>query len=157
MRLRILTLALTVLGVCGYQLALAGDQLCVSLRKFVESVRKNESKVFAFHTSWGSDFKGSDDESVLYAKRCDHGGYDPAKSVCAYLMEHGAVEFSGNNVKVVVMCLSRNTHFADRLDLHRVELSLTYGTENHGSIIDIKFVPDEQLGGMVLSVTADGY
>lgn len=157
MRRRILTLALAVLGICGHRLALAGDELCVSLRKFVESVRPNESKAFAFHTSWGSGFKGSDDESALYAKRCDHGGYDPAKAVCAYLMEHGAVEFSGNDAKTVVMCLSRNTHFADRLDLHRVELSLTYGTENHGGIIDIKFVPDELLGGMVLSVTADGY
>jgi len=157
MRRRILTLTLAVLGIWVHQLALAGDELCVSLRKFVESVRPNESKVLAFHTSWGSGFKGSDDELALYAKRCDHGGYDPAKAVCAYLMEHGAVEFSGNDAKKVVMCLSRNTHFADRLELHRVELSLTYGTDNRGSIIDIKFVPDEQLGGMVLSITADGY
>jgi hypothetical protein len=72
-------------------------------------------------------------------------------------MEHGAAEFSGNNVKDAVMCLSRKTHFADRLLLDGIELSLTYGTDDRGSNVEIKYAPDDQLGGMVLFITARGY
>jgi hypothetical protein len=69
-------------------------------------------------------------------------------------MERGATEFAGNNVKDAVMCLSEKTHFADRIQLDGIELSLTYGTKERGSNVDIKYSPDGQLGGMVLSITA---
>ncbi len=93
----------------------------------------------------------------MAAKRCMPGGYAPAKAACAYLMKHGATEFAGNNAKEAVMCLSKKTHFADGLVLDGLETSLTYGGENRGSHVDIKFSEDEKLGGMVLSITASGY
>jgi hypothetical protein len=140
-----------------YQTVAEADGLCGSLRKFVESVRPDESRTLEFHTSWGSDFKDSDGEPAVSAKRCIHNGYEPAKAVCSYFMENGAVEFSGNNAKRAVMCLSQKTNFADRLVLDGIELSLTYGTDDRGSHVDIKFSADEKLGGMVLSITARGY
>jgi len=135
----------------------AAQELCEPLRKFIESVKPDETRTLEFHTSWGSDFRDSNDESVLSAKRCIHNGYEPAKAVCAYLMQNGAVEFSGNNAKQALMCLSRKSHFADRLVLDGIELSLTYGSEERGSNVDIKYSPDDKLGGMVLSITARGY
>lgn len=116
----------------------------------------HESRVLEFHTSWGSGFKGSDDKT-LYAKRCDHHDYESARAVCAYLMEQGAIEFSGNNAKAVVMCLSQGTRFGDRLLLDGIEISLTYGTNDRGSNVEIQYAQDDQLGGMALSITARGY
>jgi hypothetical protein len=157
MRRRTVTLVLAVVTLLSYQTGLAAHGLCGPLRRFVESVKPSEMKVLAFHTSWGSDFKDSDDKLTLSARRCDHNAYEPAKAVCAYLMEHGATEFSGNNAKSAVMCLSRNTYFGDRLLLDGIELSLTYGSDDRGSNVEIKYAPDDQLGGMVLSITARGY
>jgi hypothetical protein len=136
--------------------AAAEDGLCKSLKSFVSSVKPDETRVLKFHTSWGSNFK-DDDEPAFSAKRCDHGGYDPAKAVCAYLMEHGATEFSGNNAKSAVSCLSSQTHVAAGMQIHSVSVSFSVGTESRGSLVDIEFVEDTILGGMVLSITADGY
>lgn len=140
----------------AHQAASAADGLCGPLRKFVESVKPNETRLLKFHTIWGSDFKDSK-EWAMGAKRCEHNGYDPAKSVCAYFMEHGATEFSGNNAKSAVMCLSPKTHFAPRMELHTISVSLTYGTDDRGSNVDIEYSEDNELGGMVLSITVDGY
>jgi hypothetical protein len=144
-------------GVIVCRSALAADELCAPLRRFVESVKPDEKRALEFHTSWGSDFKDTHDESALWAKRCVHHDYQPARAVCDFLMENGAVEFSGNNAKRVLMCLSRKTHFADRLLLHGIEISLSFGTDDRGSHVEIRYAPDEQLGGMVLSITASGY
>ena len=80
-----------------------------------------------------------------------------ANAVFAFLMEYGPIEFSGNNAKNAVICLSRKTHFCDRLVLHRIELSLTYGSDDRGSNVDIKYAPDDETRGMALSITANGY
>jgi hypothetical protein len=157
MRRRTLPLALSALYLWTYQTAAAPNDLCGPLRKFVASVKPNETRVLKFHTSWGSSFKDSNDGQTLAVKRCDHDGYEPAKAVCAYFMKHGTTEFSGNNAKTAVMCLSQKTRFGDSVSLDGIELSLTYGTEDHGSNVNINFFQDEQLGAMVLSITARGY
>jgi hypothetical protein len=156
MRRRTSTVILAVLTLLTYQAGLAADGLCRPLRRFVTSVKPSETRALEFHTVWGSGFKDSDDGQTLAAKRCDHNGYEPAKSVCAYFMEHGATEFSGNNAKDAVMCLSKKTYFSD-LVLDSIEVSLTYGTHDRGSNVEIRYAPDDQLGGMVLSITARGY
>jgi hypothetical protein len=112
--------------------------------------------VLKFHTSWGSNFK-DDEEPVLFAKRCDHGDFDPAKTVCDYLMKHGATEFSGNNAKAAISCLSSQTRIAPGMQVHAISVSFSVGTEDKGSLVDVEFSEDASLGGMVLSITADGY
>ena len=72
-------------------------------------------------------------------------------------MEHGAVEFSGGNAKEAVSCLSRGTTFADMLQMGAGEFDFSYGTDNRGSNVTVKFGEDSQLGGRVLDITADGY
>jgi hypothetical protein len=157
MRRHTLPAAFAVLSLSIHPTDSEAKGLCEPLRKFAESVKPNESKVLEFHTSWGSGFKDSDDKLTLSAKRCDHKGYEPAKAVCEYFMEHGATEFAGNNAKDAVMCLSERTRFADRMQLDGIELSLTYGTKERGSNVDIRYSPDGHLGGMILSITARGY
>ncbi|HEU4653187.1 MAG TPA: hypothetical protein VFS47_04335, partial [Steroidobacteraceae bacterium] len=109
------------------------DPFCALLRKFVNSVEPGEKREFTFHTLWGGDFKDShEDDDVIYAKRCIHNNYAPAKAVCDYLMEHGAVEFAGNNVKDAVRCLSPKTDFAPQFVLHLASFSFSVGSENRG-------------------------
>jgi hypothetical protein len=158
MRRHTIRIVLTALALLGCQTGSAANGLCEPLRQFVASVKPGDTRVIEFRTSWGSDFKDSDshDEFVISAKRCDRGNYDPANAVCNYLMEHAPVEFSDISLKDAVMCLSRKTSLGD-MSIYGIEMSLTYGTHNRGSIVDIKYSPDEQLGGMVLSITARGY
>ena len=105
---------------------------------------------------WGSNFKDSK-EPAMYAKRCEHYSYGPAKEVCSYLVTNGATEFSGNNAKDAVACLSTKTQFAPRTQLHALSMSFQYGTETRGELVDVDYSEDKELGGMVLSVVAQGY
>jgi hypothetical protein len=135
--------------------ATAADGLCKPLRDFVGSVRPDETRVLKFHTIWGGGFNGSD-QKTMSEKACEHNEYAPGKVVCAYFMERGAVEFSGENAKSVISCLSSKTHFPNGI-LHGISFSLTFGSDNRGSNVDIDYSQDERLGGMVLSITANGY
>ncbi len=135
-----------------------GDPLCPPLRAFVASVKKDESKTLEFHTSWGtaSGIRLHPTKSSPQ-KWCTFSDYGPARPVCDYLMEHGAIEFSGNNAKSAIACLSPATRFSPRIELDRVDASFYYGTESRGSNIRINFVEDSKLGGMVLTIKANGY
>lgn len=135
----------------------SGDPLCRPLRGFVSSVRPGEAREFVFHTRWGGGFNDSPGEQVIYAKRCIHNGYAPAKAVCEYLMDHGAVEFSGNNVKRALVCLSPGTHFANQVELNQGAFSLSYGSQKRGSLLAVEFKEDVDIGGMVMSIKAEGY
>jgi hypothetical protein len=152
-----LTLALACLPCLGAGRT-KGDPLCSSLRSFVESIKKDESKTLEFHTSWGGDFKDSSSPGYVFAaRRCMYSDYGPARSVCDYLMNHGAIEFSGNNAKDAIACLAPATRFSPRMTLDRVDVSFYYGTEYRGSNIQVTFVEDMKIGGMVLTIKADGY
>jgi hypothetical protein len=155
LRVKSAAVGLIALAICGP--GSAAQDLCGPLRKFVDSVKPDESRAIAFHTSWGEDFEDSHDSTVISARRCDHKDYGPAKAVCTYLMQHGAVEFAGNNAKAAITCLAQKTNFGPRLLLHDIDISLSYGTPNHGSDVEIKYSQDATLGGMVLSITAMGY
>jgi hypothetical protein len=154
--MRFLRTYAAVLSVVTWQPANAVDTLCAPLRKFVESVKPHESKTITFRTSWGAEFKDSEEPS-LAEKRCQHDGYDPAKLVCADLMAHGSTEFAGVNARRAVSCLSRETRFAPRMSVHAIAVSFSYGTDDRGSLVDISLAEDEVVGGMALTITAEGY
>jgi len=132
------------------------DPLCPSLRSFVGSVKPDETKELTFHTSWGRNFKDKTDQ-VMYAVRCIHNGYTPARTVCADLTKYGAVEFAGENAKRAISCLSPHTVFGPYLNFSQGDFSLTYGNPNRGSLVTVKFYEDAQIGGMALAVSAEGY
>jgi len=132
------------------------DALCAPLRNFVDSVAPNQSEELSFHTNWGVSLEDSKDPT-FYGKRCDHHGYEPARAVCDYLIDYGAVEFAANNVKRVLSCLSPDTRFAPKLGLKEAEFTLIYGASERQSAVTIKFGPDTQFGGNTLKITAEGY
>ena len=134
----------------------AQDPLCLSLQTFLDSVQPGQVHEVAFHTVWGSNFNDSQ-EPAVFAKRCKHDGYQPAKPVCESLMATGVIEFAGNNAKRVVACLSSETHLAQRLNLNSASFFLSYGKEDQGSSVTVQFTEDLQLGGKVLRISANGY
>jgi len=109
-----------------------------------------------FHTVWGGDFK-SVTARTLYAKQCIDHGYPPAKVVCKFLMQHGAIEFSGNNAKSAASCLSSATRFASAVRLDGLDVSFPFGTPNRGSNITVSYGPAPKMRGMVMAITAAGY
>ena len=131
-------------------------EFCKALRSFVESVQPDEKHGFAFHTSWGANFKDAG-EPAIGAKRCIYNDYEPGKVVCAYLMENGLTEFAGINVMDAITCLSTKTKFAPLLSLNSGAFSFTYGSANRGALIDVTFAADQDIGGMVFKLEADGY
>lgn len=136
--------------------AVGSDDLCKPLRAFVKSIEPDETRSIEFHTSWGTNFKDSPD-SAIYAKRCIYHGYAEAEPVCENLMEHGLVEFSDKNAQEMITCLSPKTKFASPFSLSKIEVDFSYGTKDRGSLIEISFDVDQDLGGMVLKIRADGY
>lgn len=133
------------------------DELCAPLRAFVSSVKPDKTEKIEFHTLWGGNFKDEKDQNVLYAKRCTHDGYAPAKAVCAYLMENSSVEFAGHNARRALTCLSPDTTFGSKIELNRADFSFSYGTDERGSNVSLQLDEDATIGGMVLTIVADGY
>jgi hypothetical protein len=134
----------------------SSEHMCVPLRAFVASVKAGETRKLEFHTSWGTGFKDSTDREIA-AKRCIYNGYAPAEAVCDYLMDHEPIEFSDIEAKQAIECLSSGTHFGSQFRLHTADVDFSYGTERRGSNVTIQYDKDSKLGGMVLSITADGY
>jgi len=152
--------ALVLLAACAGGAPRAGgrtDTLCAPLRAFVASVGPDDARELAFHTSWGSNFKDEPGEKALFAKRCLHQGYAPAQAVCAELMESGATEFSDNNAKRAIACLSPGTGFAPEVGFSAGRFSLQSGNSDAGAFVTVEFAEDKDIGGMVLRIQADGY
>lgn len=135
--------------------AAAGGDLCGPLREFISSVKSGETRVLKFNTILGSNFKDREGPA-RGAKRCDFGSYEPAKTVCKYLMEYGSPESSGYNTKSAITCLSPKTRFATGTKLGAIAFSMKIGAGGHPTLVDVAFTEDKDLGGMVLSISATG-
>lgn len=131
-------------------------ELCKALRSFVDSVQPDEKHEFAFRTSWGGNFKDTE-EPAFFSTRCVHDGYEPARNVCNYLMEHGSIEFAGSNVKAAISCLSRKTKLAPLMQLHSGTFSFSYDSDHRGALIVITLQEDPVVGGMIFRLEVDGY
>ncbi len=156
MRRNISSLISCLIALTAYQPASAADGLCEPLRAFAASVNPGETKVLKFHTIFGSNFKDRDQQG-FGAKRCDPAGYEPARAVCLYFMSFGDFQFPGYNAKLAIECLSKKTRFEVQVEVHAISVSLKYGTEDRGSLMNIVLQENNELGGMVLTIVAKGY
>ncbi|MBB3797081.1 hypothetical protein FHY17_001309 [Xanthomonas arboricola] len=130
-------------------------ELCEVLRAFVGAVQPGQTRSFAFHTSWGTNFKHAQ-EQALSAKRCEHGGDPAAQAVCAYLMQHGQTELADATVMDSVACLSSGTTFDSSLRLHHAELSFRHEAINAGATVTVTFGEETEQGGRVFRLQAEG-
>jgi hypothetical protein len=72
-------------------------------------------------------------------------------------MQHGAIEFSGNNAKHAVACLSPSTRLASPMKPDGLSVSFVFGTPNRGSNITVSYKAATKMRGMVMVITAAGY
>jgi hypothetical protein len=156
MRRNTLSLMSCLITLAAYQPASASDLLCNSLRAFAASVKPGETRSVRFLTIWGGNFKDREGKATG-AKRCEYAGYEPAKAVCANLMEYGDIQFSGYNAKSAIQCLSRKTQFAPDTQVNAMSVSLIYGAKERGSRIAVVLKENNEVGGDLLTITANGY
>lgn len=141
----------------GFQLAFAGaDKLCGYLDAYLKTIGPDKSSTIELHTSWGSNFIGESEEAFA-AKRCIRDESPLAKNLCNYLMENSSTEFSGVNFKRFLMCLSPKTKIERDVSFEIAFVSLSWGTDERGSLIELSLKNDKKIGGMVLKLEAEGY
>ncbi|WP_445427534.1 hypothetical protein [Alishewanella sp. HL-SH05] len=150
-------LSLFLLPLMFSQSVIAGsDDLCPHLKEFLSSVGVDQSASIELHTSWGANFK-DDDGDVMAAKRCIHGNAASAKKACEYLMKNASTEFAGVNFKRFLLCLSPSTKIENSVQFSHAAVSLSFGSEDRGALLDLSLEEDEHIGGMVLKLEAEGY
>ena len=76
------------------------DALCANLRDFAGSVSLWQSRSVTLRGGWGGDSPGT-----LMTHSCQHGGYEPGKLFCAYLVPNTSWEFGDYNAKRAAACL----------------------------------------------------
>jgi hypothetical protein len=135
--------------------ALAADDLCAPLREFAVSVKAGERRAVRFYTIWGSNFRDRE-QAVTGAKRCEFDGYEPARAVCVHLMKSGYIEFAGENAKQAIECFSRKNRFDIQTRVYAISVGIPVERTGGVSRIDIDLQKNEELGGMVLTITANG-
>ena len=72
-------------------------------------------------------------------------------------MEHGAIEFSGTNFKNTLECLSPKTAIDALVQFEEASVSMTYGSDERGAIVDLSLKSNAEIDGMVLKIEAQGY
>ena len=133
------------------------DPLCEFLQEFVSSVSPNETREVIFNTAWGENFKDTNENTFGPQKRCTHSNYGPARALCSYLIEHGAAEFPGNNLKRTITCLSPKTTIDRELSLIDAEIHLYYGDKNSGASVQLSLKNDQTIGGTAMKIHVKGY
>jgi hypothetical protein len=92
-------------------LALAGcashragrDPLCQEIAAFANATKPGEIHVVSLETAWGSSNTHPDS---LASRDCSSGGYEPGARLCRYLVQHSFTEFSHENFRSSLACLS---------------------------------------------------
>jgi hypothetical protein len=145
-----------LISLAAHQPAYAADDLCDLLRGFASSVKPGEKRALNFHTIWGSNFKDRD-QPAPGAKRCDYASYAPGKALCVHLMQVGSIHSPGDNAKQAIKCFSKKTQFDIYVNVLSISASLPYGKKGRGTRIDIDLRQHAELGGMVLTISAEAF
>jgi hypothetical protein len=82
------------------------DGMCAAIAAFANAPDAGNHSV-RLSTDWGGVYTKSEDpdEWVMAAKRCDHSGFEPGKSLCGYLIEETSTEFPRINYRRALRCM----------------------------------------------------
>jgi hypothetical protein len=101
MRIRYLPLLLLPFAAsCSTGTMRSQDQMCAEIAKFASAATTGESHAVTLRGGWGGDTP-----DVLMTHDCQHSGYEPGKSLCAYLLPNTSWEFGHYNAKRAATCL----------------------------------------------------
>jgi hypothetical protein len=100
MRIRYFSLLILPLVVsCSTGTTKEQDQMCSEIARFA-SATTGESRSVILRGGWGGDTP-----DALMTHDCQHFGYEPGKSLCAYLVPNTSWEFGQYNAKRAAACL----------------------------------------------------
>lgn len=85
------------------------DPLCAEIVRFANAVEPGTVARVTLCADWGPRC-ASGGAYFVYSKRCEHGGYEPASRLCAYLLDHSSAEFPDNNFAGALACLGKGVH-----------------------------------------------
>ena len=117
----------------------AHDNLCREIADFANASLDTAIHSVELTNDWGCDFyKGEPPDPgelpPFGCKGCVHGGYDPAKKLCSYLLANTSTEFPDLNFKSVLECLNTQHHISlhSRTSVKRLSNRAIWSTHAQG-------------------------
>jgi len=98
------------------------DQMCAQLATFASMTKPGESHSITLRGGWGGDTP-----NTLMTHDCNHSGYEPGKTFCAYLVPNTSWEFGNYNARRAAACLDSSTRyeFIRRMDKYDIPAEIT--------------------------------
>jgi hypothetical protein len=133
------------------------DPLCQEIAAFANATRPGETHVVSLETAWGSSNAHPDS---LDSRDCTSGGYEPGARLCRYLVQHSSTEFSDNNFRAALACLSNvPVHTKNYVTYERLDARVSaYGAAGVRENVELwlEFKPNTVHGTMQLDIGAHG-
>ena len=147
----ILTLFVTVS--CSTPRPTDVDALCSAMSQFVRASDDGRPHSVTLRGGWGGD-----EPDVLMTHECMHGGYEPGKVLCAYLVKNTSWEFGGINANRALSCLRR---YGGRWpypfrEVPPLEVTSSIASPDQRLRVSIRFVPHDAHGLSVLVISTTG-
>ena len=98
------------------------DAMCAELAKFASAATTGESHSVVLRGGWGGDTP-----KILMTHDCRDFGYEPGKSLCAYLVPNTSWEFGHYNARRAASCLdsSNRRDFIGRIERYEWPTEIT--------------------------------
>lgn len=138
------------------------DELCPTIAAFANAPSDGGNHTVRLTTDWGGLFAEPNGagEQPMYAKSCEHNGYEPGRTLCAYLLENTSTEFAGINARRALRCIGvRASGSISPRDDDRLPASAKSKTvlgERVGSEVLVEFDQGSDSAPPTLSITAVG-
>jgi hypothetical protein len=137
------------------------DELCDKMEAFANAATTSEDHTVRLTTDWGGVFTKSEgtNEEFMYAKSCEHYGYEPGRTLCAYLLESTSTEFGGINARRALRCIGVEAPGRSPIDDDRLPASAkshsVLGRRVHSDVL-VQFTRASDNSPPTLSITAIG-
>jgi hypothetical protein len=131
------------------------DPLCQEIAMFANATKPGETHVVSLETAWGPSRMHPD---AMASLDCNDGDYAPGARLCRYLVEHSETEFSPNNFRAALACLSGTPEeTGNYVEYERLEARVSaydaVGVRD-GVKVSLEFKPNPVHGTMQLDIGA---
>jgi hypothetical protein len=98
------------------------DAICPAIAAFANASTDAAVHSVQLTTDWGGTYTKSEDpnEWTMAAKRCEHGGFEPGRVLCDYLIEETSTEFPGINYRRALRCIGVRVSGKSPTDDHKL-------------------------------------
>jgi hypothetical protein len=103
------------------------DAICPAIAAFANASTDATVHSVQLTTDWGGAYTKPEnpDEWVMASKGCEHGGFEPGRVLCGYLLEETSTEFPGINYRRALRCIGIKMSGQSPTDDHKLPPSAT--------------------------------